>query len=53
MTKHAKKSSHLQAVDRTKTATVEIPLPLLGAFAGIERSYFDLCIARDSKSWTR
>ena len=38
MTKHAKKSSHLQAVDRTKTATVEIPLPLLGAFAGIERS---------------
>ena len=44
MTKHAKKSSHLQAVDRTKTATVEIPLPLLGAFAGIERSYFDLCI---------
>ena len=44
MTTHAKKSSHLQAVDRTKTATVEIPLPLLGAFAGIERSYFDLCI---------
>ena len=44
MTKHAKKSNHLQAVDRTKTATVEIPLPLLGAFAGIERSYFDLCI---------
>ena len=44
MTKHAKKSTHLQAVASTKTATVEIPLPLLGAFAGIERSYFDLCI---------
>ena len=44
MTKHAKKSDHLQIVDLPKTATVEIPLPLLGAFANIERSFFDLCI---------
>ncbi len=44
MAKHAKKSSHLQIVDLPKTATVEIPLPLLGAFANIERSFFDLCI---------
>ena len=44
MTKHAKKSDHLQLVDQPKTTTVEIPLPLLGAFANIERSFFDLCI---------
>ena len=44
MTKHAKKSDHLQLVDPPKTTTVEIPLPLLGAFANIERSFFDLCI---------
>jgi len=44
MTEHAKKSDHLQLVDAPKTATVEIPLPLLGAFANIERSFFDLCI---------
>jgi transposase-like protein len=44
MAKHAKKSSHLQIVDLPKTATVEIPLPLLGAFANIENSFFDLCI---------
>ena len=44
MTKHAKKSNHLQAVDLPKTMAVEIPLPLLGAFANIENSFFDLCI---------
>ena len=44
MAKHAKKSSHLQIVDLPKTTTVEIPLPLLGAFANIERSFFALCI---------
>jgi len=44
MTKHAKKSNHLQAVDFPKTMAVEIPLPLLGAFAHIENSFFDLCI---------
>jgi transposase-like protein len=44
MTKHAKKSDHLQLVDQPKTTTVEIPLPLLGAFVNIERSFFDLCI---------
>jgi len=31
MTKHAKKSDHLQLVDAPKTTIVEIPLPLLGA----------------------
>ena len=44
MTKHAKKSDHLQLVEGPQTATVEIPLPLLGAFTNIERSFFDLCI---------
>jgi len=44
MTKHAKKSNHLQAVDLPKTMAVEIPLPLLGAFANIENSFFGLCV---------
>jgi len=44
MTKHARNSTHLQAVDLPKTMAVEIPLPLLGAFANIERSFFELCI---------
>jgi putative transposase len=44
MAKHAKKSDHLQIVDLPETTTVEIPLPLLGAFASIENSFFDLCI---------
>ena len=43
MTKHAKNSTHLQAVDLPKTMAVEIPLPLLGAFANIEKSFFELC----------
>ena len=44
MTKHAKKSVHLQAVDLPKTMAVEIPLPLLGVIANIEKSFFELCI---------
>ena len=44
MTKHAKNSNHLQAVDLPETMAVEIPLPLLGAFANIEKSFFELCI---------
>jgi putative transposase len=44
MTKHAKKSDHLQLVDAPKTAIVEIPLPLLGALGNIEQSFFELCI---------
>ena len=44
MTKHARKSPRLQPVERPPAATVQIPLPVLGAFAGIERSYFELCI---------
>jgi hypothetical protein len=43
MTKHANNSDHLQMVDRPQTTTVEIPLPILGAFANIESSLFDLC----------
>ena len=31
-------------MERPPAATVQIPLPVLGAFASIERSYFDLCI---------
>ena len=37
MTKHARKSRRLQAVERPPAATVQIPLPVLGAFASIER----------------
>jgi transposase-like protein len=44
MIKHAKNSTHLQAVDLPKAMAVEIPLPLLGAFANIEKSFFELCI---------
>ena len=44
MTKHARKSSRLQPVERPPAAMVQILLPVLGAFASIERSYFDLCI---------
>ncbi len=42
MTKHAKKSDHLQLVDVPRTAIVEIPLPLLGALGNIDHSFFDL-----------
>ena len=31
MTKHARKSPRLQAVERPTTAPVQIPLPVLGA----------------------
>jgi len=44
MTKHARKSDHLQLVDVPKTAIVEIPLPLLGAIGKIERTFFELCV---------
>ena len=44
MTKHAKNSNHLQAVDLPKTMAVEIPIPLLEAFGSIESSFFELCI---------
>jgi hypothetical protein len=44
MTKHAKKSAPLQAAVLPTTMAVEIPLPLLGVFADLERSFFDLCI---------
>ena len=38
MPKHAKKSDHLQLLDPPKTTMVEVPLPLLGAFANIDHS---------------
>lgn len=44
MTKHARNSRHLQTVDQPTTIAVEVPLPLLGAFANIENSFFELCI---------
>jgi hypothetical protein len=44
MTKHAKKTDHLQLVEAPKTTIVEIPLPLLGALANIEQTFFALCI---------
>jgi transposase-like protein len=52
MTKHAKKSTHLQMVDLPKTTTVEIPLPILGAFANIENTFFDLCFNAGSQVLT-
>ena len=44
MTKHAKKSDHLQLVEQPKTTTVQISLPLLEAFGNIENSFFEVCI---------
>ena len=44
MIKHAKNPTHLQAGELPKTRAAEIPLPLLGAFANIEKSFFELCI---------
>ena len=43
MSKHAKKSDHLQLADAS-TTFVEVPLPMLGAFASIEDAFFDLCV---------
>ena len=44
MTKHARKSRRFHPVERPPAATVQIPLPVLGAFAGIARSYVEVCI---------
>ncbi len=44
MTKHAKKSGHLQLVEASRTTIVEIPLPLLGAIGNNERTFLTLCI---------
>ena len=44
MRKHARKSARLQAAKQPTTAIIAVPLPVLGAFASIERSYFNLCI---------
>ena len=52
MTKHANNSDHLQMVERPQTTTVEIPLPILGAFANIENSFFELCFDAGSQALT-
>ncbi len=52
MTKHAKKSDHLQIVEQPKTTTVEIPLPILEAFGNIENSFFELCFDAGSQVLT-
>jgi len=44
MSKHAKKSDHLQIVEDPKTTTVEIPLPLLGALTSTRNAFFELCV---------
>lgn len=43
MSKHAKKSDHLQIAEAPK-ALVEVPLPLLGALTSSRNAFFDLCI---------
>jgi transposase-like protein len=44
MTKHAKKSDHLQIIENPKTTGVEIPLPLLGALTSTRNAFFELCV---------
>ncbi len=43
MSKHARKSDHLQIVESPK-ALVEVPLPLLGALASTRNAFFELCV---------
>jgi transposase-like protein len=43
MTKHAKKSDHLQIVASPKVL-VEVPLPLLGALTSTRNAFFELCV---------
>ena len=43
MTKHAKKSDHLQIVESQK-ALVEVPLPLLRALTSTRNAFFELCV---------
>jgi putative transposase len=43
MTKHAKKSGHLQALESPK-ALIEVPLPLLGALTNTRNAFFELCV---------
>ena len=52
MTKHANNFDHLQMVELPRTTTVEIPLPILGAFANIENSFFELCFDAGSQVLT-
>ena len=43
MSKHAKKSDHLQ-IAQAPTALVEVPLPLLGALTTTRNAFFELCV---------
>ncbi len=43
MTKHAKKSDHLQIVESSK-ALDEVPLPLLGDLTRTRDAFFELCV---------
>ena len=53
MTKHARKSPRLQPVERPPAVTVQIPLPVLGAFAGMNVRISSCASARAGTSWTR
>lgn len=44
MAKHAKPSSNVQPLRSGASVSVQIPLPLLGALAGAESAFFDLCV---------
>jgi putative transposase len=44
MAKHARASSNVQPLESGRSVSVQIPLPLLGALAGAESAFFDLCV---------
>ena len=44
MTKHARKSAHLQLVDSPERISVQVPLPMLGVLGDLEQAFFDLCV---------
>ena len=53
MTKHARKSRRFQPVERPPAATVQIPLPVLGASPALNVRISSCASARASRSWTR
>ena len=44
MSKHVKKSSHLQVLESPQSIPIQIPLPMLAALEGLENAFFDLCV---------
>lgn len=44
MSKHAKKSPHLQVLDSPQSIPIQIPLPILTALEGVENAFFALCV---------